>query len=109
MKKSVNKPLSLEQRAMLAAEVFDVVYEAFDVFGEDFVGVDLAYLMGAILDPAAKESWVDWSPEDLGHREVAILPVLREHFPANSPLWSYIVLEWNDVEKEEEAAVINPS
>lgn len=93
MKKVKTKRCRLAERAKLAAYVFEVIYEAFDAFAEDYVGADLAYLMGAILDSPKKKSYVDWSPEIIVDREVAILPILRENFPPRSILWSYIRVE----------------
>jgi hypothetical protein len=84
--------LSAEQRAQLAAEVFDVAIKSFEVFGEQNVGADLAYLMGAIVDEPENASFVDWSP-DVINREVAILKPLRAHFPPEHSFWKFVVLD----------------
>lgn len=85
----MNRPeMSDSVRLALAAEVFDQVFEACESFRENNIGADLAYLMGAIVDPAAKESYVDWSSELA--EQPALIEVLRTKFLPHHHVWQFI-------------------
>ena len=72
------------QRAAIAQRVYDSVYHRTESFIDDNIGVDLAYLMGAILG----DSYVDWT-EEIRPERPAILDILSG-FDKNSDLWKYI-------------------
>lgn len=74
--------------ASLAREIFQVLVHETETFREDNVGADLAYLMGAILDPSGEE-FVDWRPCSCPQAPT-LLTLLREHFDATHSLWSHI-------------------
>lgn len=82
-------PMTLE-RGILALEVYDIVFKAFESFREQNIGADLAYLMGAILDGPG--SYVDWSNDYDDGETPPLLPLLREHFPEKHEVWHYIQL-----------------
>lgn len=73
----------------LAITVFDVVYEATETIeGDDLIGPDLAYLMGAILK--GHGHGCEW-PEDR-----QIVRLLREHFPQDHQVWEHVEIERSD-------------
>lgn len=88
-------PLTASERCVLANEVFDVAFDAFENFGEQNVGRDLAYLIGAITDlKHPNDSFVDWTTEAYGENPPsALLNVLKSRFNKKSPLWRFIRLE----------------
>jgi hypothetical protein len=59
---------------LLARLVFEAVVDGTDSFEPDNIGVDLAYLLGAI----AKNSFVEWERDDMP----ALCSVLDGAFPA---------------------------
>jgi hypothetical protein len=79
-------------RAALAHHVYNTVLHHSETFyGEDCVGGDLAYLMGAILDPTGN-GWVDWSDLSVGVAPPALLKILREQFASDCPVWHFVRL-----------------
>jgi hypothetical protein len=78
------------ERLTLANEVFTRCFEQRDNFRDDNFGCDLCYLLGAIIDPAGNgrsQGWVDWVDLE------ATREFFREHFPADHPVWTFIVTE----------------
>jgi hypothetical protein len=90
MKRTKKETPSQTERAVLAKNVFDCVYERHDFFREDNIGADLAYLMGAILDDPKEDPFVEWSPE-AGYVS-PLLPELRQEFAPDHILWQFIRL-----------------
>lgn len=66
-------------RLNLISEVYDSIYESTETFHEEFVGSDLAYLLGAI----AKNSIVSFKNEPL-------LKILKSNFQSDHSVWKYI-------------------
>lgn len=77
--------LSLEERAMLALDVYKKLFETTESFNDDHVGACAAYLMGAIL---AGDGCIDLWPEDPDH--MAFDAFLVSCFGPTSPLWQYV-------------------
>lgn len=94
--------MDTQSRHTLARDVFDAVFIAFETFNDNHVGADLAYLLGAILNGCGDN--VDWRHDEMGGRIPAIIPVLKESFPPDSPLWQFIVLD----EEKTEASTTPP-
>lgn len=86
------KPLTLTQRARLAHEVFDKVFNAVEAFRANNLGADVCYLLGAILDDPDKKSFVDWS-EPIGTEFIHTRRLFRKLFPRNHPVWQFIVTQ----------------
>lgn len=79
----------LAHQARLASEVFKLAIDATESFAEQDIGVDLAYLLGAIVEPSGIGK-VDWSTAG-GHDEpTVLLNTLRERLPASHPVWKHI-------------------
>ncbi len=70
----------------LARDVGSKVFDATEVFRDDNVGADLAYLLIAIHDNKP-DSFVDWSEES---RKSALHVILEKEFAADHPVWRYI-------------------
>lgn len=85
--------LTMEQRGILARDVFAAVFDECETFTEDDVGKDLAYLMGAILDDSEKEDvFVDWSKEIMDQKP-AIHGTLKVVFESpKEDVWKFIRL-----------------
>lgn len=84
--------MNTPSRIELARQVFECAFEGFESFREQNVGADLGYLLGALLDPPEKESFVDWTPDVYGVEPPALLAVLQKNFKDDSPLWDFIWL-----------------
>lgn len=80
--------LTKAERCDLASDAYRAVLDGFESFSEDGVGVDLAYLMGAICKGG--DAVVDWADCESPR---PIVWALREKFPKDSPLWDFIVLD----------------
>ena len=78
---------SSEQMRELALSVYETVFRETESFRENNVGVDLAYLLGAILKNSPSENWLD-CVSDGGHEE--ILSVLSDDFPPSHSVWTFI-------------------
>ena len=81
---------SSEQMRELALSVYETVFRETESFRENNVGVDLAYLLGAILKNSPSENWLD-CVSDGGHEE--ILSVLSDAFPPSHSVWTFIQRE----------------
>lgn len=79
--------------AQTAHEVFSAVLEGTESFEHQDIGTDLAYLLGAIVDPSG-EGIVDWDPE-VRDEPPALLAVLRERLPKGHVAWKHIVAGGN--------------
>lgn len=77
--------------AQLARDVYKHVYGQVTSFEFDFVGEDLAYLLGALLD----NDFVEFADDR------PILGILRPQFPPDSALWDYIDIVEDDDDEEE--------
>lgn len=75
--------------AKTAHEVFSAVLDKTESFEHQNIGTDLAYLLGAIVDPSG-EGIVDWSQE-VRDEPPALLAILRERLPKGHPGWKHIV------------------
>jgi hypothetical protein len=92
---------SAEERAALALRVYEAVLDSTESFEVQFVGANLAYLMGAILrgPPNYKENMLALDVQHEGHPE--FLAVLRKAFPPGKiperdhDVWQYVTLEDN--------------
>lgn len=85
--------LSPTQRLLLANTVYKAVFDGTESFREGDVGIDLAYLLGAIVDPAG--SFVDWSPDARPRETPRIVLVLKIKFgppEKGAPVWQFIRL-----------------
>ncbi len=67
----------------LIQDVYKAVFSKCDTFEEDDIGVDLAYILGAI----ATGGGCTWAPER------KMLGVLRECFPEDHAVWKYVEVE----------------
>lgn len=74
------KELSAQKRLKLVQQVYQTFINVTESFTEDHIGVDLAYLFGAI----AKNSCCHWDVDR------PIILVLREQFTELHPVWQYI-------------------
>ena len=81
-------PLTDEDRLGLALEIFDLVYHNVDDFRSENIGVDLAYLLGAIVDRIEGTAVVDWSAEA---EAPALLLLLERLVPADHRVWQFIL------------------
>jgi hypothetical protein len=80
----VSMTLTADQRRALLREVYQVVTGSVESLEhDDYIGPDLAYLLGAILN----DTGCAW-PQDR-----AIVTILREHFPDNHPVYRFIEIE----------------
>jgi hypothetical protein len=70
-------------RAKLATEVYEVVRRETESFGEDYIGEDLAYLMGAILKDE-KSNWPSTRP---------LVRLLKTVYTEHHSVWEYIEIE----------------
>ena len=75
-------------RALLAQEVYVKVFEAVESFEDDDIGMELSYLLGAILK--GDSDGVEFFQDDDGHMNV--LGVLRGIFDVCHPVWKYITV-----------------
>lgn len=90
MKTKPFKPIADHERIALARRAFEVAFHAFESFEMDNIGVDLAYLMGAICDRPNQESQVDWS-RGIRPQKPELLRMLEAEFPESSPIWQFII------------------
>lgn len=75
--------------AQTAHEVFSAILDATESFDHQGIGTDLAYLLGAIVDPSG-EGFVDWSSV-VRDEPPALLAILRERLPKDHAVWKHIV------------------
>jgi len=88
--KPIDVMMGEASRCRLAREVFDKVYDARESFRVNDLGADVAYLLGAILDPEDQgRSWVDWT---LGATRPDTVALFKEVFPPNHGVWKFIEL-----------------
>lgn len=90
MKTPQSRPPSLgaSLRARIAWEVYRAAQADTDSFHQDDIGPDLAYLLGAILQPDG-DGFVDWS-RDVMDAPPRLHAILRNIIPATHPVWNYI-------------------
>lgn len=71
----------------LALSVYETVFRETESFRESNVGVDLAYLLGAILKNTPDDAWLECA-SDGGHE--GILAVLTNAFPQSHSVWTFV-------------------
>jgi predicted nucleotidyltransferase len=71
-------------RVALIREVFEAVFRE-ESFREDDIGVQLAYLFGAIAQ-GGDTNGIELDPDTDG----AVLALFERLFPANHPVWAFI-------------------
>ena len=81
--------LTPTQRATLAFDVYSRVFDGTESFEIGNIGSDLAYLMGAILNPSGGS--VQWGKNE----GLAILKILRRQCPREHMVWRIIESEAN--------------
>lgn len=79
--------------AQTAHEVFSAVLNATESLELQNIGTDLAYLLGAIVEPSG-EGFVDWSKE-VRDEPPALLGILCERLPKDHAVWKHIVAGGN--------------
>lgn len=98
LKDGPKEELTAAERLKLAEEVFEIVFNETETFGEGDIGVHLAYLLGAIVrapDPA-EPSFCEWV------EEWKLARILREKCSATHPVWQFIRF----VPSEDELSVV---
>ncbi|MBI3832188.1 MAG: hypothetical protein HY291_21885 [Planctomycetes bacterium] len=79
------------RRARLAREIFELAFAETASFAEDEIGVDLAYLLGAILEPSGRGR-VDWTVENRS-RAPALWGILKRRLSVKHAVWKHISKE----------------
>lgn len=84
------KTLTPEERLTLARQVYDAAVDATETFGDDKVGVDLSYLLGAIVG----DGYVDWSVEARawGSGLPRLHQILMDELGADHTVWDFVRL-----------------